>query len=232
MLFYPLTALLGPLLYVEGKHVRRTVPKLPEPHGARQGTVGSGVPLKLLIVGDSSAAGVGTDHQDEALLGNIVNALSDDYTISWNLQATSGHKTADTLERLRLMPAEAFDVAVTSLGVNDAISLVSVRQWRERQARLRRVLREKFGVSMLIVSGLPPVHGFPALPQPLRWHVGRRATDFDRLLAADVAADADAHFVNLRFTEDVSGMSRDGFHPGPPIYAEWGRRVADIIRRR
>ena len=232
MLFYPLTALLGPLLYAEGMHVRRSVPKLPEPPGARRGTAGSGSALKLLIVGDSSAAGVGTDHQDQALLGNVVNALRDEFEVSWNLQATSGHKTADALDRLRHLPGETYDVAVTSLGVNDAISLVSLRRWRERQARLRQVLREKFGVGTLIVSGLPPVHGFPALPQPLRWHVGRRATDFDRALAADVAADRDAHFVNLRFTEDVSGMSRDGFHPGPPIYAEWGRRVADIIRKR
>ena len=232
MLFYPLTAALGPLLYLQGQRVRRTVPVWPEPPGEREGTAGSGPPLKVLIVGDSAAAGVGTEHQDEALLGNLVAALQHDYRITWNVQATSGHKTADALERLGRLPAQNFDVAVTSLGVNDALSLVSIRLWRQRQALLRSLLRQKFSVSTLVVSGLPPVHGFPALPQPLRWHAGGRASAFDRVLAADVAADGDAHFVNLRFTEDPSLMSRDGFHPGPGIYAEWGRRVAEVIRQR
>ena len=215
-----------------GKYVRRAVPKLPEPPGAREGTRGEGPLLKLLIAGDSAAAGVGAEHQEQALLGNVVNALADEFCISWNVQATSGHKTADTLEQLVRMPVQAFDIAVTSLGVNDALSLVTVRQWRERQARLRQLLREKFGVSTLIISGLPPVHGFPALPQPLRWHAGRRASTFDQVLAADVAADGDAYFLSVRFTEDQSMMSHDGFHPGPLVYAEWGRRAAEIIRRR
>jgi hypothetical protein len=34
-----------------------------------------------------------------------------------------------------------------------------------------------------VLSGLPPMHRFPALPQPLRWYVGSRARDFNRVLA-------------------------------------------------
>ena len=232
MLFYPLTVLLGPILYVEGWYVRRTVPKLPEPPGERSGTSGRGPELKLLIAGDSSAAGVGAEHQNEALVGNVVDALSGDYRVRWNVQASSGHKTADTLTRLTGLAPQAFDVAVTSLGVNDALSLVSVRQWRARQAELRRLLRDKFAVKTLIVSGLPPVHGFPALPQPLRWHAGWRASVFDRVLAADVAADGDAEFVSVRFSEDLTKIARDGFHPGPAVYAEWAARIVAAIRRR
>ncbi len=231
-MFYLRSAVLAPLLYAQGKQTRRSVPVLPEPPGDREGSAGSGPPLSLLIAGDSAAAGVGAPTQSEALLGQLVNDLAADYLVSWNLQATSGHTTAKTLERLEQLPRQRFDVAVTSLGVNDAISMVSLGNWRSRQARLRRLLREKFSVDTLIVSGLPPVHAFPALPQPLRWHIGTRATQFDRALSRDVAAESDVRFTDLRFSEETSLMSTDGFHPGPGIYTEWARLVAEAIRQR
>lgn len=230
MMFYPLSIALLPLLLLQGRRVRRSVPRLPEPPGEREGVAGSGPPLRLLIVGDSSAAGVGADHQDEALLGRLLAELEPHYSVRYALLATSGHKTIDALRRLGNLAPRAFDVAVTSLGVNDVIAMASLRRWLNRQARLRALLRERFGVSRLIVSGLPPMHEFPALPQPLRWHFGTRATRFDVALAADVAREGDVEFVDLRFGADVSGMSLDGFHPGPAIYAEWARRVAAVIR--
>ena len=232
MMFYLRSTLLAPVLLVQGKMTRLSVPVLPEPPGAREGVAGTGEPLRVLITGDSGAAGVGAASQDEALLGQLVSRLAADYSVSWNLQATSGHTTAQTLERLEELPAQHFDVAVTSLGVNDTISMASLSGWRRRQARLRQLLRDKFSVQKLIVSGLPPVHGFPALPQPLRWHVGSRATQLHRALARDVAAEPDARFIDLRFSEDMAMMASDGFHPGPQIYAEWARLTAEAICRR
>ena len=73
------------------------------------------------------------------------------------------------------------------------------------------------------------MHEFPALPQPLRWHLGSRATEFDRDLRADVAADGRADFIDLRFEADVGLAASDGFHPGPGVYALWADRVVRII---
>ncbi len=231
-MFYLRSAALAPVLLLQGKLTRRSVPVLPEPPGNREGVAGNGPPLRVLIAGDSAAAGVGAASQDEALLGRLVADLSTDFSVAWSLHATSGHTTKQTLERLEQLPQQTFDVAVTSLGVNDTISMVSLPDWRRRQARLRQLLRDRFGVRTLIVSGLPPVHGFPALPQPLRWHVGLRATQLHRALAADVAAEADARFIDLRFSDDMSLMASDGFHPGPRIYAEWAQLIAAAIRQR
>lgn len=231
MLFYIRAAVLSPVLLPLGFWTRRTVPKLPEAPGDRQGATGNGHSLRLLIAGDSSAAGVGAPHQDQALSGKLVGLLEPDFSVQWQLHATSGHKTADTLARLEELPSERFDVAVTALGVNDAISMTSLRSWRSQQSRLRRLLRDKFRVRQLIVSGLPPLHAFPALPAPLRWHFGERASRLDQLIAADVAGEADSDYISTRFTSDVSMMAADGFHPGPAIYAEWAGRIADTIRR-
>ena len=73
------------------------------------------------------------------------------------------------------------------------------------------------------------MHDFPALPQPLRWHIGARATEFNADLAAEVEADGRVHFVDLRLDADISLAASDGFHPGPGVYAIWGEQVAAII---
>lgn len=229
MTFMIRSLVLAPVLLAQGRWVRSAAPVLPEPPGDRQGETGSGQRLRLLIVGDSAAAGVGASHQDEALLGQTVSRLAPHFHVAWDLQAESGDTTALTLEKLDAFDAADYDVAVTSLGVNDVIAMTTRRDWRQRQARLRRLLRDKFGITTLIVSGLPPMHEFPALPQPLRWHLGSRATEFDEDLRADVAADGRAAFIDLRFDVDISLAASDGFHPGPGVYSLWADRVAAIV---
>lgn len=225
------TLLLGPAILIQGLAVRARVPKLPEPPGERQGQQGSGPPLSLLIIGDSAAAGVGAAHQDEALLGQLISKLSPEYQVSWDLQAQTGDTTAGALARLDAMAPRHFDVAVTSLGVNDVTRMVLLRNWLRQQTLLRSVLKTKFTVDRLIISGLPPMHAFPALPQPLRWHIGGRATQFNRALRANVEADGDTTFLDVRFTSDTTLMSHDGFHPGPKAYAQWSEVIADAIQR-
>ena len=182
--------------------------------------------MRLLILGDSAAAGVGATHQDQALLGQVVSRLVSQYRVSWALRAKTGNTTASILQWLDAQPAQPFDVAVTSLGVNDVTGMVRLSKWRRQQFELRETLKSKFKVKTLLVSGLPPLHGFPALPQPLRWVLGARATRFNDDLRQDIAADGAATFLDLRFTVDTTLIASDGFHPGPGIYAEWGARVA------
>ncbi len=220
---------LAPVIVPQGIWTNLRVPTLPEPPGAREGSAGTGPPLKLLVVGDSAAAGVGVSHQDEALLGQVVSRLAGRFRVEFALHAKTGYTTADILRRLDEMAPRDFDVALTSLGVNDVLALTGRDTWLERQAQLRRVLREKFGVRLSVLSGLPPVHSFPALPQPLRWHLGSRATEFNEVLDQAVDADPCTRLVNLRFRADASMMASDGFHPGAPIYAEWAERAAQIV---
>ncbi len=210
--------------------MRRTVPQLPEPRGAREGVRGSGRPLRLLIAGDSAAAGVGAATQDEALSGCLVAALADEFQVRWKLLAHTGATTGDLLERLQHEPAESFDVAVTSLGVNDVTGRTSLADWRRRQQRLVELLGSRFRARRILLSGLPPMHRFPALPQPLRWYVGSRARDFDRVLAGVADGLAGCEFVGLDYAMmDLQAMAADGFHPGPEVYRRWASELARRI---
>ena len=207
--------LLGPLLLAQGLYTRRVTPKLPEAEGDRQGEAGSGDVLRLLIVGDSAAAGVGAATQGEALSGRLVARLADDYQLSWKLWAHSGLDSQGLLELLEQHAPEPFDVALLSIGVNDVTSSLTLDQWLARQRRLMALLCDKYAVRQIVVSPLPPMHLFPALPQPLRWFLGFRARRFNAHLA-DLAACLDqCTMLTTPLAPEPGLMASDGFHPGP-----------------
>ncbi|KQI71066.1 hypothetical protein AN191_14735 [Loktanella sp. 5RATIMAR09] len=223
--------LLFPVLVVQGALVRRSALYLDDPSGRRHGVSGQGPDLRLLIIGDSSAVGVGTSHQEEALLGHMRKRLSQTNTVYWSVDAKTGATTAETIARLQQHAPEKFDVVSISLGVNDITSRVPLAKWLHNYATLLDLIEDRFAADVICVSGIPPIRYFPLLPQPLRWVLGAQATRFDRALRALVADRAGCRFVEMDFEPDVTKMSPDGFHPGPKIYSEWGRKVYRTIRR-
>lgn len=225
--------LLLPVLYVQGRRVRRTVPRLPEPDGERRGTRADGsrrAPLRLLIVGDSAAAGVGAATQDEALLGRLVARLAHYGPVAWRLEARTGVSTAGALRHLRAIEADPVDVAITSLGLNDVTRGRPVRATLADLVTVVDLLRSRFGARRVIVCGVPPVGSFPALPEPLRGWLGRRARALDAAIAAWTATRDDAEHLPLDFALDASAMASDGFHPGPVAYEAWATALAARIR--
>lgn len=224
------TALLGPLLFRQGRQVRSRINLLPEPPGDRQGRTGSGPLLRVLIVGDSAGAGVGAADQADALIGRTVHALAGDFEVQWRLAAWSGATVPAALRRLDEVPPGGWDYVIVSLGVNDVVAGHSLARWRGHLARLRDVLHSRFEQPYILFSGLPPVHLFPALPQPLRWYLGARTRDFDRALARWVADQAHCTRLPTEFPRDAALLASDGFHPGPGLYQLWGIAAADLIR--
>ena len=120
-------------------------------------------------------------------------------------------------------------MVVTSLGVNDITSGARLSGWLRQQSALRQLLRTRYDARLQVISGLPPVRAFPALPQPLRWHLGLRAMQFDRALRAALETEPDCAYVALDVRGDIADMASDGFHPGPHIYEAWAQSVAGRI---
>lgn len=220
---------LSPVLVWQAITLQRRALRLPEAPGARSGQLGSGPVLRLLIVGDSSAAGVGAPAQDMALAGQITRALAPDHAVEWHLIARTSITTRETLQELRDRDLPMVDVAVVVLGVNDVTKRANQRQWLRDHAALRGLLRERTGARAIYVSQVPPLGAFPLLPNPLRLLLGRRSLRFDTALRAQLTGEADSHYVPLPETLDPADMAEDGFHPGPAIYAAWGTEMARQI---
>lgn len=231
MLDYAARFLLFPILIAQGALVRKSALRLADPSGRRHGVSGKGPELRLLIIGDSSAVGVGTSHQEEALLGHMRRRLSQTNTVYWSVNAKTGATTADTIARLHECAPRKFDIVCISLGVNDVTARVPLSEWLQRFSILLQLVDRKFQADVICVSGIPPIQYFPLLPQPLRWVLGAQAKRFDQALRDLVSNRNGCRYIEMEFEPDVSKMSPDGFHPGPKIYSEWGRKIYRAIRR-
>ena len=187
--------------------------------------------MRLLVAGDSAAAGVGAASQDEAFAGRLVAELAAHRALDWRLVARTGYTTADAHAHLAALPEERFDVVVLSLGVNDVTGGIGRARWLARQTALADLLHVRFAPRVILFTELPPMHLFPALPQPLRWYLGARARDFNAALADRLPRRQGCHLVAPDFAPDTAHIASDGFHPGPAAYAAWATRVARDIDR-
>ncbi|MCV3271056.1 SGNH/GDSL hydrolase family protein [Roseobacter sinensis] len=220
---------LAPVLAVQAAQVVRRTPRLPEAAGPREGVAGQGDPLHVLILGDSSAAGVGVDCQDAALSGHLVRAIGASYRVSWQLIARTGWTTGRLHRVLRQTRPRPFDIAVTALGVNDTTRLIGPARWRVQTAELHALLRTAFGVRRIYATTVPPLEHFRALPRPLNLVLGQHAARLRRTLEGEVATAPDLRLIAPDWGLDPAQMAADGFHPGPEIYRGWGQFAGQVI---
>ena len=222
---------LAPVLFAQGLYVRRVTPRLAEPPGDRGGCAGAGPALRLLIAGDSAAAGVGAPDQASALSGRLVAALAPHARVTWRLVAKTGDKLRDTVAQLERISAEPFDIAVLSTGVNDVTGGTSRNGWLGAQQRLAELLTSRFGVRRILLSAVPPMQAFTALPNPLAWHLGRAAAGLNDTTRQWASGRVDCEFVESPFTLEPELLAADGFHPGPAAYARWAMQLAERVHR-
>lgn len=228
------TLLLAPVLALQGRRVRRTTPRLPEAPGARQGIVpGAGDPLHLLTIGESTAAGVGASSHDDALGGQVARALAarTGRAVAWRVLGRNGATAFATRTDL-LDPAEDLraEAAVVALGVNDTLRLRSPARWtRDLEALVARI-RARCGDVPVVLSGVPPVGRFPAIPQPLAGVLALRAELLDRAaarLAGRLASVRHVPMPLLDAGEVEAYFCEDRFHPCAAGYAVWGAALGE-----
>jgi lysophospholipase L1-like esterase len=222
---------LGPVLLPQAHWLRRTALRLPEAAGPRAGQVGEGDPvLRVLVVGDSAAAGVGVEHQAQALAVQLAQALSSRLrgAIGWQLVAQSGVNTAECAALAGRADLQAADVVVTVLGVNDVSSQTTASGFAQGLSLLWTDLRQRTGARQAVVCGVPPMHLFPAIPHPLRWYLGRYALWLD-CAARRWAEQEGLGFCPVDWEAKDGFVAADGFHPGPALYPLWAQRLAGLI---
>ncbi len=228
-----LTLALAPILYYQGKRVKKSIVRLPEPVGARSGTIGTGQPLRLLILGDSAAAGVGVKTQQQALAGQLIEQLAQQYTVDWQLEATSGHTTQQVIEHLKTIQPKSFDVIITSVGVNDVTKLMSANKWIALQDQLIIQIQRQFKPQLLLMSSVPPMQFFSGLPQPLRWHMGLYAKQMNKRLASHIKNWPHVQQVIWPLGQEQRDipLAEDGFHPSAVAYQIWAEAIVEVIRK-
>jgi lysophospholipase L1-like esterase len=183
----------------------------------------------VLVAGDSGAAGVGVATQDEALCGQLVHRLSRHHTVEWSVLAVNGLDSPGLVKLLEDAPISHFDVVVLSMGANDATCLCSPRRWVLWQTQLAELITHRFAPNLLVHSAVPPMHACMALPQPLRWFMGRWALEINVRLSGLLFGQKKRIMHWHPTTTTLTGMAADGIHPSSSGYAQWADGLSQLI---
>ncbi|MFI0482357.1 SGNH/GDSL hydrolase family protein [Actinomadura sp. 9N215] len=247
---------LAPVLVVQAWRTVRRTPRLDPASGDEHGFVpganpGAGPVFRVVVIGESTAAGVGASQHAEALPGFLAEALKERLrrSVAWSVTGENGataRRVATALVPSAAgMPAQAptpaavhapaddsartpaLDLVVVTVGINDLIRRRPLRRWTADLADLVDVLRGRYADATLVVAGMPPVHRFPALPQPLRHVLGARARTMDRIMRDVAVAGGAVHApMDEAMARDRRLFASDGFHPSPAGYRAWAEDLA------
>ena len=230
-----LTPLLLPVLLVQGYWLRRTTPRLPDAAGPLEGIIaGDGEPLRLIALGESTVAGMGAHTHETALTGQLALALqrATRRSVEWGVVARSGINARQC--RAELVPRLAgrrADVVMIALGVNDAIELHTARRWTSDIEKLINDVRAEVGDALVLLSGVPPLDDFPALPQPLSFVLGARSAVLGRASLEMVKKMQRVVYVPFQIDKQRRRefFCADGFHPSELGYSEWAAQLAAAL---
>ncbi len=234
---------LSPLLYFQGRRVIRTMPKLPEASG-NEGFAGtSGKPLRLLVLGESTMAGVGVDTHEIGFTGHLARFLSERLStgVAWKVFAESGQTAKMAHERLvPLIQEEAADLVVVGLGANDAFTVNRPERWGRQVGALIDALRDKLGDVPIVFLSVPPIKDFPAFSRPLRFIVGNLAVLLSKELERRISKHpgvyhaADCLVLKEWFKIHGDHLKRsdffsDGVHPSQLTYRIWAETTGEFM---
>ena len=221
-----------PVYLALGIWTRQRSLRLSPAAGPRSGVYGEGAPVhRLLSVGDSSAAGVGLERTEDALVAQAARLLHEDTgeTVSWHI---SGHNSA-VAEEVRdavlphLEPADYTHILVM-VGVNDAKNWHTARRFKKGFGTLLYALRARFPEARLYWFRGIDARMVPALPEPLGWIMNLRIALMNRK-GTQLCIERGVTALPAVPIEGPEGFCRDGFHAGADGYAVWARHLLDHL---
>jgi lysophospholipase L1-like esterase len=194
------------------------------------GTIGpeDGEPLTLVVLGDSSVAGVGADAVEDTLTYGVAKALSDRYRVTLHALGVSGSRLANVVgEQLPQVEGLGPDIVLVCVGTNDVTHGTTLREARRQLRLLVDGLARVAPAAKVIVSGLPPAETAAAFHRPLRDLLGLRALLFTRLYRTELTQHGISVFDIAKLTKSAfhgkrEMFSADLFHPSSAGYAFLG----------
>lgn len=217
----------------QGARLRSATEQLPPAGGPVAGLIPGpeGHLLRILVLGDSTAAGVGVSNHDEGMVGVLARkaAASTRADIAWRVIAAAG-ATSRRVRHVLLPHLESaqFDLAVVLVGVNDVLARREVAEWQANVSVILDDLARHSGE--VVMTGIPPFERFPSMPRTLGRYLAKYGRRLDHV-AQRLCSDRD-RVIWLDSTgllpDDPDFFARDGFHPSATGYALW----ADAIWKR
>ena len=212
---------------------RRIVRMLPPRHPTSITIKGSGKnkPLRILVIGDSTVAGVGVQDFDHSIAGWLSNILSEQTGRSIYIKP-HGHNSATSGQIHEFVvphiEQEPFDYISLNIGTNDTKNFHTGRRFCREFGGLIYALRTRFPDATIIWSGITDLAHIPALPFPINKILSIRS----RILSRNgkiLCAERGALAPESKWQPTLDNFSDDGFHASSKGYREWAEGIAKVI---
>jgi lysophospholipase L1-like esterase len=193
-------------------------------------------PLSFVVLGDSTAAGLGAGTPNAAYATDLARWLAErGRRVSLKAFGVSGARVHDVLtDQVPQVSAISPDLVFVGIGANDVTHLTSVDSVRRDT---RAILERLKSAGATVVLAGPPDMRAKAWYEPLRSLAGWRGRQLADAMAA-VARDEGVAVVPLaKETGPFFGANpdtayaADDFHPGPAGYRAWARAIFPVLER-
>ncbi len=155
-----------PFLVYQAKQIRKSSPSLPSQSSLL--TLGHGE-NHILLLGESTVAGVGASSPAHTLAGNFHRLLGESYQIE-----TIGKKGLRVKEALSLFyqhrqeQTRKFKGVILFLGANDCFLLTSPDAFKKEVETLIHQIQQATSSEWIYLAAIPPVHLFPAFSKRMK----------------------------------------------------------------
>jgi len=203
-----------PLLYWKGKKLRKQVVKLPPMSERLSLTASNASEKNLLILGESSAAGVGASSESHTFAGRLFECAEEKCNIL-NL-GKNGLRAANLLKLLdknadALVPS--YDGLVLLIGANDCFKFTPPEKFAHQIQDSIDQLRKRFNIQKVWICTIPPVNQFPAIPALLQFFLCIHRELLSAELQKISKNDPNISFEHNRDVFSRDFFASDGIHP-------------------
>ncbi|MGB1033058.1 MAG: SGNH/GDSL hydrolase family protein [Flavobacteriales bacterium] len=202
--------------------------------------------LEVLMIGESTFAGVGVKTHQEGFTGAFTEQLSRcfDKDIHWKVYARSGYTAKRVVYKiLPKIEEKKTDIIMIGLGGNDAFHLTTPRKWRQDVTFLVASLQKQFPSTPLVFCNLPPIKLFPVFPFTIKFVVGNLVeilgeelellvNQWDNVFFNSDVVTIASWKEKFKIKGDINDFFSDGLHPSQLTYQVWGKEMANVTAER
>ena len=184
----------------------------------------------LLVLGDSTAVGVGATLPSESIPGRLASYIGATYVE--NL-AVSGARTADLFEQKTQVTRASYTYILVQIGGNDIIRFKSAKKSAQELERVLSDLPNSAHLIVLSAGNVGAAQFFPRVLRPLHARLNRAYHESFDLVVRETGG----MYINLYADPSLDPfvffperyLADDGLHPSSDGYEVWFLRIVEKL---